>query len=144
MSGRGVGVGGGGSQHKNDSVLFIHCRFSWFLSYLCDCLQLYTPSPTLCWYSHPPDSSSVPDFPLLVPAPFSVVFGPSVWNDLPFPLRQKPPRDSWRHFFSPNLLFSVPWCCLHPSQVWVKSKGAVGNSWTVLKVILGHKYHHNH
>ena len=27
---------------------------------------------------------------------------------------------------------------------WVKSKETVGNSWTVLKVILGHKYHHNH
>ena len=25
-----------------------------------------------------------------------------------------------------------------------KSKERVGNSWTVLKVILGHKYHHNH
>ena len=25
----------------------------------------------------------------------------------------------------------------------VKSKETVGNSWTVLKVILGHKYHHN-
>ena len=27
---------------------------------------------------------------------------------------------------------------------WVISKETVGNSWTVLKVILGHKYHHNH
>ena len=26
----------------------------------------------------------------------------------------------------------------------VKSKGTIGNSWTVLKVIWGHKYHHNH
>ena len=26
----------------------------------------------------------------------------------------------------------------------VKSKETVGNSWIVLKVILGHKYHHNH
>ena len=26
----------------------------------------------------------------------------------------------------------------------VKSKAMVENSWTVLKVILGHKYHHNH
>ena len=26
----------------------------------------------------------------------------------------------------------------------VKSKETVGNSWTVLKVILGRKYHHNH
>ena len=29
-------------------------------------------------------------------------------------------------------------------QNMVKSKEMVGNSWTVLKVILGHKYHHNH
>ena len=29
-------------------------------------------------------------------------------------------------------------------HVLVKSKETVGNSWTVLKVILGHKYHHNH
>ena len=29
-------------------------------------------------------------------------------------------------------------------QQGVKSKETVGNSWTVLKVILGHKYHHNH
>ena len=29
-------------------------------------------------------------------------------------------------------------------QTWVKSKETVGNSWTVLKVILGHEYHHNH
>ena len=27
---------------------------------------------------------------------------------------------------------------------WVKSKETIGNSWTVLKVILGHKYYHNH
>ena len=26
----------------------------------------------------------------------------------------------------------------------VKTKEKVGNSWTVLKVILGQKYHHNH
>ena len=29
-------------------------------------------------------------------------------------------------------------------HVLVKSKETVGNSWTVLKVILGNKYHHNH
>ena len=29
-------------------------------------------------------------------------------------------------------------------RLLVKSKETVGNSGTVLKVILGHKYHHNH
>ena len=29
-------------------------------------------------------------------------------------------------------------------KIRVKSKQTVGNSWNVLKVILGHKYHHNH
>ena len=32
----------------------------------------------------------------------------------------------------------------HDENVGVKSKETVGNSWTVLKVILGHKYHHSH
>ena len=30
------------------------------------------------------------------------------------------------------------------AELTVKSKETVGNSWSVLKVILGHKYHHNH
>ena len=30
------------------------------------------------------------------------------------------------------------------THIMVKSKETVGNSWTILKVILGHKYHHNH
>ena len=34
--------------------------------------------------------------------------------------------------------------CVEEFEQWVKSKETVGNSWTVLKVILGHKYHHNH
>ena len=29
-------------------------------------------------------------------------------------------------------------------RLLVKSKETVGNSWTVLKVTLGKKYHHNH
>ena len=33
---------------------------------------------------------------------------------------------------------------LRKYEYGVKSKETVGNSWTVLKVILGHKYHHNH
>ena len=37
-------------------------------------------------------------------------------------------------------------CWLTTMQIlyWVKSKETVGNSWTVLKLILGHKYHNNH
>ena len=30
------------------------------------------------------------------------------------------------------------------AELAVKSKETVGNSWSILKVILGHKYHHNH
>ena len=63
-------------------------------SYLCDCLQLYTPSRDL-------RSASV-TFGLQIPRTrlctagsraFSV-FGPSTWNDLPLHLRQKPSLDS--------------------------------------------------
>ena len=32
----------------------------------------------------------------------------------------------------------------YQSQSLVKYKETVGNSWTVFKVILDHKYHHNH
>ena len=38
-------------------------------------------------------------------------------------------------------------CCVWTNEKdlrRVKSKETVGNSWTVLKVILGHKHHHNH
>ena len=57
-----------------------------------------------------------------------------------------------------NNRFSQDWC-KHKMCVWrvthpyitrilhmtrVKSKETVGNSWSVLKVILGHKHHHNH
>ena len=50
------------------------------------------------------------------------VFGPSTWNDLPLPLRQKPSLDcNLKHSFSQNYrpesaTFSDPCCCLHPSQ----------------------------
>ena len=93
-------------------------------SYLCDCLQLYTPSRTL--------RSASDTLSLQIPrtrlstvgsSAFSV-FGPSTWNDLALPLRQKPSLDSFKcnskHFFSPNygpVVFSVPCCCRIPSQV---------------------------
>ena len=32
---------------------------------------------------------------------------------------------------------------VHLNKNLVKSKETVGNSWTVLKVILAHKYHHD-
>ena len=37
-----------------------------------------------------------------------------------------------------SMVFSGRWTS------WVKFKETVGNSWAVLKVILGHKYHHSH
>ena len=61
-----------------------------------DCLQLYTPSCTL--------SSASDTLSLQIPhtrlstvgsCTFSV-FGPSVWNDLPFPHQQKPSLDPFR------------------------------------------------
>ena len=68
---------------------------------LCDCLQLYKPSCTLCSASDT----------LCLQIPYTTyrlstvgscafsVFGPSTWNDLPLPLQQKPSLDS----FKPNL-----------------------------------------
>ena len=75
-------------------------------SFFCGCLQLYTPSSTL--------RSASDTLSLQIPRTglFSVgsrafsVFGPSPWNDLPLPLRQKPSLDSFesklKAFLSPN------------------------------------------
>ena len=94
------------------------------LFYLCDCLQLYTPSRTLRSASDTL-SLQIPRTRLsTVGSRAFSVFGPSTWNDLALPLRQKPSLDSFRcnskHFFSPNYrpaMFSLPCCCRHPSQV---------------------------
>ena len=59
-------------------------------SYLCDCLQVYNPPPTVLSALQLILSDSrflVADFPLLVSSPFSV-FGPSILNDLPLPLTE--------------------------------------------------------
>ena len=42
-----------------------------------------------------------------------------------------------------NIRTRTDWCYCRRKTVQVKSKETVGNSWNVLKVILGHKYH-NH
>ena len=99
--------------------------------YLCDCSQLYTPSCTL--------RSASDTISLQIPrSRLSIVgsrafsfFGPSTWNDLSLPLRQKPSlNQTSRHFISQNyrpamfsifvLLFSsVSSFCLLPVLSWV-------------------------
>ena len=65
-------------------------------SYLCDCLQLYTPSRTLRSSSGTP-SLQIPRTRLAtVGSRAFSVFGPSTWNDLPLPRRQKPSLDSFK------------------------------------------------
>ena len=89
-------------------------------SYFCDCLQLYTPSRTL--------RSASNALSLQIPRTrLSNVFAPFTWNDLPLLLRQKPSLDSFKSnlktLLFPKLelaaMFSLQWCCLHPSQVSV-------------------------
>ena len=66
-------------------------------SYLCDCLQLYTPSRTLRSASDTL-SLQIPRTRLsTVGSRAFSVFGPSTWNDLPLPLRQKPSLGSFKH-----------------------------------------------
>ena len=92
-------------------------------SYLCDCLQFYTPSRTL--------RSASDTLSLMIPRTrlstvgshaFSV-FGPSIWNYLPLPLRQKPSLDSFKSnlktFFFPQncrpVMFFVPCVFIFPN-----------------------------
>ena len=112
-------------QYKINTLSY-NCITGTAPSYLCDCLQLYTPSCTL--------RSASDTLSLQIPRTrlstvgsraFSLC-GPSTWNDLPLPLRQKPSLDSLKcnlnTFFSPKLStchVSVPCCCLHPSQICV-------------------------
>ena len=64
-------------------------------SYLCECLQLYTLSRTLRSASDTP-SLQIPRARLsTVGSRAFSVFGPSTWNDLLLPLRQKPSPDSF-------------------------------------------------
>ena len=65
-------------------------------SYLCDCLPFYTPSRTLRSASDTL-SLQIPRTRLsTVGSRAFSVFGPSTWNDLPLPLRQKPSLDSFK------------------------------------------------
>ena len=82
-------------QYKINSLCY-NCITGTAPSYLCDCLQLYTPSRTL--------RSASDTLNLQIPCTrlstvgsraFSV-FGPSTWNDLPLHLRQKPSLDSFK------------------------------------------------
>ena len=82
-------------QYKINSLCY-NCITGTAPSYLCDCLQLYTPSRTL--------RSASDTLSLQIPCTrlstvgsraFSV-FGPSTWNDLPLHLRQKPSLDSFK------------------------------------------------
>ena len=92
--------------------------------------QAVLESVMSCRYQLPILSASgflAPDSPLLVSAPFLfLVHLHSTWNDLPFPLWQKPSLDSFKsnlknnNFKSPNCrlsIFSAPCWCLHQFQV---------------------------
>ena len=72
------------------------CVTSTAPSCLCDCLHLYTPSRTLRSASDIL-SLQIPRTRLCtVDSRAFSVFGPSTWNDLPLPLRQKPSLDSFK------------------------------------------------
>ena len=96
-------------------------------SYLRDCPQLYTPSRTLRSYSQPPDSSHQTRSPLLVPASFLFsVHQHGIYMTFPFLSDRNPlwtrSNATLKQLFSQNCrpaMFSVPCCCLHPSQVSV-------------------------
>ena len=65
-------------------------------SHLCDCLQLYTPSRTLCSSSDTLSLHILHIRLFTVGSHVSSTFSFSVWNDLPLPVRQKPPLDSFK------------------------------------------------
>ena len=82
-------------QYKINTLCY-KCVMGTALSYLCDCLQLYTPSRIL--------RSACDTLSLQIPlsrlftigSRVSSVFGPSTGNDLPLPLRQKASLDSFK------------------------------------------------
>ena len=65
-------------------------------SYLCDCLQLYTPSHTLRSASDTLSLQTARTRLSTVGSRAFSVFGPSTWNDLHLALRQKPSLDSFK------------------------------------------------
>ena len=64
-------------------------------SYLCDCVQLYTPSASTVRSASNTLSLQIPHTRLSTVGAFSV-FGPSTWSKLPLPLQQKPSLDSFK------------------------------------------------
>ena len=77
-------------------TLCYKCLTGTALSYLCDCLQLFRASRTLCSASDTL-SLQIPSTRLFtVGSRAFSVFGPSTRNDLPLPLRHKPSLDSFK------------------------------------------------
>ena len=77
----GRGVGGGGEKKKRRALLRLISVNDFNFTH--PPAGIY--SPLYFWYSQPPDSTCIPDFPLLVSRAVSVS-GPSEWTDLSFPL----------------------------------------------------------
>ena len=110
-------------QYKIDTLCY-KCIMRTALSYLCDCLQLYTPSCTLhSVFDTLTVSASrfhiIPDSPLLVPEPVPSS-APIHGMTFPFLSDKNAPRtpsnQTSRHFFSQNnrpAMFSVL-CCYLP------------------------------
>ena len=92
-------------QYKINSLCY-NCITGTAPFYLCDCLQLYTPSRTLRSASDTL-SLQIPRTRLsTVGSRAFYVFGPSAWNDLPLHLRQKPSLDSLK-FNLKTFLFPI-------------------------------------
>ena len=103
---------------KVDLTLCYECFTRTAPSYLCDCLELYTPSYTLRSAS---GGSQPPKFSQLVPATF--LFSVHL-RGMTFPFLSDrnplwtPSHQTWRHFFSQNCrpaMFSILCWCLHLS-----------------------------
>ena len=100
------------------NTLCYKCITGTALSYLCDCLQLYTPS---CALHSASDTLSL-QIPHTRLSPIGSrafsVFSPSVWNDLPLPLWQKLSLDSFKCNLKP---FLFP-CFLFRADVFIHFK----------------------
>ena len=90
-----------GQAHTNFSICHENSEIcTWLfkktLCYICDCLQLYTPSRT----HHSTSDTLSLQIPCIrfftVGSRAFSVFSPSTWNDLLLPLQQKPPLDSFK------------------------------------------------
>ena len=107
-------------QYKINTLCY-KCITGTVPSYLCDCLQLYTPSRTLRSASDTL-SFQIPRTRLsAVGSRAFSVFGPSTWNDLPLPLRQKNSLDSFKSNLK-TFLFPKLWTChVFRSCVFIQS-----------------------